>query len=356
MSGKNYTDTNFSGPEQAILFVILSGLWAFGFVVLAIILAPDANEEYLILHQSIDRALGLATYLKAIFRYADDWSWMTLFVALTLITLLFNINDLFLKPRFRRWFVDNDLEVNFWYSGLLWSLRIGLNGIITILQIILIAFTINIFVGHQRILSTEELSGNYEVIVLGTSKYLNGTSNINQYYQERINAVVELYRGGFVSHILISGDHQGASYSEPLDMRKDLMAQGVPDRLITMDFGGYRTFDSIKKLKKDTRQPLLFVSQQFHLERALFIAANSGIHAFGFAASGDMTSKMIKREALAKVKVILDIYILNTQAFGLPARVRRNVSIFNMNDLILLVFVCCMVGLAGRMTRNLLLF
>lgn len=354
---KSYTDTNsIRKPEQAILFVILACLWIAGFVILSIILAPNPDKEYQAIYHSISTASNIISYIKVLFRHADDWSWLTLFVSCTLITLLFNLNDLFLKKRFNKWFKESDLHYGFWYNGLLWAGRISTNTLLTSVQIVLIAFLLNVWVGKQRILSPADLTDKYEVILLGTSKYLKNTKSINVYYQQRIDAVVDLYKAGYVASVLISGDHQGKSYSEPHDMRQDLIDLGVPKELVELDLTGYRTFDSIKKLKSKSGHPLLFVSQSFHLERALFIASNTGINAYGFAASGGMTENMIKREALAKVKVILDIYILNTQAFGMPARARRNISLFDINDLILLIFVAVMVGLAGRLTRNLLVF
>ena len=294
--------------------------------------------------------------LRQLFQYADDWNWITLSIILSFTVILYNINDIYLKRLFLRWTNKADPE-NFYYSGGWWFMRILTNSVLATLQIVIIAYLINISIGTQRIFTLDALKGTYDIVLLGTSKYLNETNNINQYYKQRIDATLELYRAGKVKSILISGDHQGEHYSEPIDMRKDLLKAGIPAKIITLDLEGYRTFDSIRKLKSKTSgNPLLFISQQFHLERALFIAKNSGIDAVGYAANGSMTVKMIKREAFAKTKVILDIYILNTQAFGMPAYPRRHISIFKATDLILLSFVLGIVVVAGRLSRNLLVF
>jgi SanA protein len=354
---KHSTDTiSRDSPKRAFLFIALLILWG-GLILFGILLLKGSPEQqYKSVYYSLEATKSFLALLRQLFLYADDWNWITLSTILSFAVILFNFNDIYLKRIFARWTYGKEAE-NFYYAGSFWFVRILSNTAISILQFILVAYLINISIGTQRIFTLKELDGTYDVVLLGTSKYLTGTKNINQYYNQRIQATLELYRDGKVNSILISGDHKGDHYSEPLDMQKDLVKGGVPKKLITLDYSGYRTFDSILKLKKKKNDaPLLFISQQFHLERALFIANNSGIDAVGFAANGDMTVQMVQREAFAKTKVILDIYILNTQAFGMPAHPRRHLSIFKGSDLILLFFVLGIVVVAGRLSRGLLVF
>jgi SanA protein len=58
------------------------------------------------------------------------------------------------------------------------------------------------------------------------------------------------------------------------------------------------------------------VSQQFHVERALFIADKFNIDATGYIAKDPPEKYSLKtniREYFARTKAIIDIYILNTQ-------------------------------------------
>ena len=58
------------------------------------------------------------------------------------------------------------------------------------------------------------------------------------------------------------------------------------------------------------------MSQRFHVERALYIAKELGIEAYGFPArdvGGKAGAKTMAREDLARVKAVLDMKILNTQ-------------------------------------------
>ena len=146
-------------------------------------------------------------------------------------------------------------------------------------------------------------------LLLGTSKYLvDGRPNL--YYLFRIQAAVELYKHGKIKYIIVSGDNGTTDYNEPEDMRNDLIAQGVDASHIYLDHAGFRTFDSIVRLKRIFGQEsVTIISQPFHNERAIYIASKEGIAAIGFNAR-DINSgaglKVQVREKFARVKVFLD--------------------------------------------------
>lgn len=64
-------------------------------------------------------------------------------------------------------------------------------------------------------------------VVLGTAKYYR-TGVINQYYLYRIQGAINAYNSGKVKYLLLSGDNALQSYNEPMTMRRDLMAAGIP--------------------------------------------------------------------------------------------------------------------------------
>lgn len=86
-------------------------------------------------------------------------------------------------------------------------------------------------------------------VVLGTAKYYK-TGGINQFYQYRIQGALNAYNSGKVSYLLLSGDNALHSYNEPMTMRRDLMAAGVPASDIVLDYAGFRTLDSIVRTEK----------------------------------------------------------------------------------------------------------
>ena len=151
----------------------------------------------------------------------------------------------------------------------------------------------------------ETIPENRVGVLLGTSPKLRG-GRPNLYFNYRITAAVELFQAGKISRILVSGDNRRMNYNEPVEMRKALIAHGIPDSVIVMDFAGIRTLDSVIRAKK------VFGQDRFHNERALYIAGRNGIEAVGFNAKDVDVYSGVKtrvRELLARVKVFIDIVV-----------------------------------------------
>lgn len=99
--------------------------------------------------------------------------------------------------------------------------------------------------------------------------------------------------------------------TSPKLKKKALIAAGIPDQRIILDYAGLRTLDSV------VRAHLIFglerftlISQQFHNERAIYLAQQSHLQAIGYNAQ-DVSAyagfKTNLRELLARVKVFVDI-------------------------------------------------
>lgn len=152
-------------------------------------------------------------------------------------------------------------------------------------------------------------------LVLGTSEHL-GNGQENPYFAKRIEAATQLYKEGKVKYLLLSGDNRTKDYNEPEAMKKALIAAGVPEKAITLDYAGLRTLDSIVRAKEIFGQDkFTIISQESHDERALLIARHYGIDAIAYAAP-DVAFKYAVgahvREWFARVKCILDLYLLRT--------------------------------------------
>jgi SanA protein len=148
-------------------------------------------------------------------------------------------------------------------------------------------------------------------LLLGTSKFLKNGQD-NPYYIYRIQAATTLIKASKIKYIIISGDNSRTTYNEPAFMRTDLIAAGVDSSIIYLDYAGFRTFDSIKRLKEIFGQDsVTIISQQFHNERAIYIAEREGIAAIGFNARDIENQQDLKtpiREKFARVKVFLDYW------------------------------------------------
>jgi len=156
----------------------------------------------------------------------------------------------------------------------------------------------------------KEVPFNDVGLLLGTAKYLgNGYKNL--YYTYRISAAIRLYKAGKIKYILVSGDNGNKNYDEPTDIKKDLIAGGVPAGRIYLDYAGFRTLDSVIRCKIIFGQnSITVISQQFHNERAIFIANRNGMEAVGYNAkdvSAKYGFKVKVRERFARVKMVLDL-------------------------------------------------
>lgn len=101
-------------------------------------------------------------------------------------------------------------------------------------------------------------------LLLGTSKLLKNGQN-NDFFFNRIEAAVELYKKGKIKYILVSGDNGSKFYNEPRDMRDELIRRGVPANVIYLDYAGFRTLDSVVRAHKIFGQDsFTVISQKFH--------------------------------------------------------------------------------------------
>jgi len=163
--------------------------------------------------------------------------------------------------------------------------------------------------------TTASLPKQKAALVLGTVKYARG--GINLYFKYRIDAAKELYDSGKVNAFVLSGDNSRKGYNEPEDMRNALIEEGVPDSIIYLDYAGFRTLDSVVRMKEIFQQDsFIVVSQKFHNERAIFLAQDYGLTAYGYNAKDvpllRSSLKTKVREKFARVKVFIDI-IFNKQ-------------------------------------------
>ncbi|MBI1767443.1 MAG: YdcF family protein [Bacteroidetes bacterium] len=159
------------------------------------------------------------------------------------------------------------------------------------------------------------LDGHKVALVLGTSKKLTSGAS-NPFFENRIKAAAELYRDGKISHFIVSGDNRTLYYNEPMEMKKALIQLGVPETVITLDYAGLRTLDSIVRSKEIFGQEkITIITQSFHCYRALFISNFYDIDAVALVTQDSTAETPIRvyiRECFARTKAVLDLYVLNT--------------------------------------------
>ena len=160
-------------------------------------------------------------------------------------------------------------------------------------------------------------------LVFGTSDRTKGRENL--YFKHRVEAAAALWNSGKIRTLIVSGDNRAHDYNEPEKMKRALLKLGVPAQNIVCDYAGLRTLDSVVRAKKIFGlNSILFISQRFQNERAIYIAKAHGLDAIGHNARDVDARTGVKtrvREIGARVKMWLDVNILDTPPKHLGERI-----------------------------------
>ena len=171
-------------------------------------------------------------------------------------------------------------------------------------------FSVNALVKHRvkdNILTPEqaaELSGVDCILVLGCKVHDDGTPSAM--LRDRLLQSIHLYQLGASPKLLMSGDHGQHRYDEVNAMKQFALDAGVPSQDIFMDHAGFSTYESVYRAKEIFGvDKILIVTQEYHLYRALYIARQFDIEAYGVASDLDTYSGQFQRdvrEVLARCK------------------------------------------------------
>ena len=174
--------------------------------------------------------------------------------------------------------------------------------------IIVLLILINVYmilVTNKSILKENKIKAdNYDcIIVLGAGIRNNKPSPM---LEDRLLTAIELYNKGVADKILVSGDHEYSNYDEVNVMKNYLKESGIKSEDIFMDHAGLSTYDSIYRAKKIFKvNKAIVVTQKYHLYRALYIAKNVELKAYGVSATKRKyyeQSKRDIREFAARIK------------------------------------------------------
>ncbi|MBO5837972.1 MAG: YdcF family protein [Oscillospiraceae bacterium] len=142
------------------------------------------------------------------------------------------------------------------------------------------------------------------IIVLGCQVRDDGTPS--HMLEDRLRRGVSLYDLKAAPKLLMSGDHGTEGYDEVDAMKHYAVDAGVPSADVFMDHAGFSTYDTVCRAKEIFQaQKVIIVTQTYHLYRAMYIAKQIGLEAYGVAAEyrqyGGQLARDI-REVLARVK------------------------------------------------------
>ena len=167
-------------------------------------------------------------------------------------------------------------------------------------------------IGNRFWVTLEEAPASQAILVLGAAVYGNKTPT--PVLEDRLCYALTLYENRKAGKIIVSGDHGKEHYDEVTVMKNYLLEKGVPREDIFLDHAGFNTYDSMIRARDIFGvETLLISTQEFHMNRSIYIARRLGIEAYGYPCPdkeiyGMETLNM--REQLAKVKAFLEVEIL----------------------------------------------
>ncbi len=206
---------------------------------------------------------------------------------------------------------QKEIHPNLTKRKLLRGLRIALCVILCVGAVGIAAiFAINgIVTGStkDRILTLEKAAKLENVdciLVLGCGLTADGRPSAMLH--DRLEQGVALYGMDAAPKLLMSGDHGREIYDEVNAMKQFAVDAGIPTGDVFMDHAGFSTYESIYRAKEIFQaEKIIIVTQEYHLYRALYIAEQFGLEAYGVGADQRTyygQSARDLREVLARVK------------------------------------------------------
>ncbi len=159
-------------------------------------------------------------------------------------------------------------------------------------------------------------------IVFGAGVWADGTPT--PMLADRLTGAVALYQRGRVKKLLMSGDRRGPNYDEVTAMQIYAESLGVPRADIILDYAGFNTYETCRRAKEIFGiTQAVFVTQNFHLPRAVYIGRAMGIQANGLGTrdwgwyGNDSIMYHTIRELVATAKALWQVHLTLPRPIGL---------------------------------------
>ena len=170
-----------------------------------------------------------------------------------------------------------------------------------------------VFYAAPRTFTVEDVPAERVAIVFGAGLRYDGTPTA--VLRDRVETAVQLHQQGKVDKLLMSGDNRVVEYNEPEAMRQYALELGIPDEDIVLDYAGRRTYDTCYRANAIFQvESAILVTQDFHLERAIFLCNAFGVESTGVEANNTYFRKISRfywntRELFATSQAAWDVYV-----------------------------------------------
>ncbi|WP_068598505.1 SanA/YdcF family protein [Vaginella massiliensis] len=162
------------------------------------------------------------------------------------------------------------------------------------------------YIVHQSIALHEDAK---VAVVFGARFERDGNPSVM--LKDRLDSAIDLYTSGKVEYLLLAGESLRPNLTEVDVMEKYCVEQGVPVEKIIIDGAALDTYSTVYRVKHIYRiKKPIFITQDFHMNRALFIGRMMNLDCIGYTADlqpyrREHHDRM--REMVSNVKAILDV-------------------------------------------------
>lgn len=209
--------------------------------------------------------------------------------------------------------IITDTKLKYFFQG------VGL----IVLILILVNFGIKMLSKNYIIHQSVELTNDAKVgIVFGARFDKNGEPSLM--LKDRLDSGIELFKSGKIDYLLLAGESLRPHISEVDVMEKYCVERGVPVEKIIIDGAALDTYSTVYRVKNiyQIKDPI-FITQDFHLNRALFIGRMLNLDCVGYTADLHRYEDEHHdrfRELVSNVKAVLDVSLNRIPPFVLKDR------------------------------------
>jgi len=159
------------------------------------------------------------------------------------------------------------------------------------------------YLADSKIYSYQNIPEKRVAIVFGAAIW--GKETPSDVLADRIKTAAALYKTNKVKKILLSGDNSKIEHNEPETMKNYALSLGINPDDVQLDYAGFRTYDTCERAKHVFQlDEAILVTQQAHLQRAIFLCEKAGIESTGVSANLRLYSserQQNSREWFAKI-------------------------------------------------------
>jgi uncharacterized SAM-binding protein YcdF (DUF218 family) len=190
---------------------------------------------------------------------------------------------------------------------------------LALIVLVAVAFVITYRVIDQRSARDEARPADV-ILVLGSAVWPNEQPSPS--LRARTERAIELYQEGYAPYLLLSGGLGRWPPEEAEVMRRLAQAAGVPAEALILDKEAHSTWESMTKVREimdeEGWETAIVVSDPFHMTRALLMAQDLGIAAYGSPALNSPTYTLPARRLFYTSREVLAVWWYLVQRLWRP--------------------------------------